>query len=186
MNMRYFGDSYDLVKRSFLSWLRDLGRWSIQPMFTEEVAAPEAERYASLLGGEVVSHAQLRRDTDRVEFFASSRYTKNLLVDPDIGLRAEATGGKAPCYVTYSELAELARCRPKYLTLVYDQCVPRANDEVRRDWLRDKLEAIRAQGLFGLYYVSHAPMLVASRTREVLDAARANLLERLPEGRLLC
>ena len=186
MNMRYFGDSYDLVKRSFLSWLRDLGSWYIQPMFTHEVTALEAERYASLLGGEVVSHAELRRDTDRAEFFASSRGTKNLLLDPDIGIRAEATGRKAPCYVTYRELAELVRARPKYLTLVYDQCVPRAKDEVRRDWLRDKLEAIRAQGICGLYYVSHAPMLVASRTREVLGAARASLLEHLPEGRLLC
>jgi hypothetical protein len=34
--------------------------------------------------------------------------------------------------------------------------------------------------------VSHAPMLVASRTRGVLGAARASLLEHLPEARLLC
>jgi hypothetical protein len=36
--MRYFGDSYDIVKQSLIRWLADFGQWSAHPMFPEGVA----------------------------------------------------------------------------------------------------------------------------------------------------
>jgi len=44
MRMRYFGDSYDIVKQSLLRWLQSFGPWSVLPMFTEPVSDEEASK----------------------------------------------------------------------------------------------------------------------------------------------
>ena len=55
MRMRYFGDSYDIVKQSLLRWLRPLGEWSVHPMFTEPVSSADVSAYETLLSANVVS-----------------------------------------------------------------------------------------------------------------------------------
>jgi len=47
MRMRYFGDSYDIVKQSLLRWLRPLGEWSVHPMFTEPVSPGKVALFRS-------------------------------------------------------------------------------------------------------------------------------------------
>src|ERR1039458_1241950 len=44
MNSEKLGDSYDIVKRALLCWLRDFGEWSVQPMFTDAVSVPDYEK----------------------------------------------------------------------------------------------------------------------------------------------
>jgi hypothetical protein len=44
MKLRYFGDSYDIVKKSMLAWLSPFGKWQTHPMFTE-VVVPTRRRY---------------------------------------------------------------------------------------------------------------------------------------------
>lgn len=185
MHMGYFGDSYDLVKRAFISWLSAFGPWHVQPMFTDEVTAGDAARFASFIGAALVSHDRLTPGTNRDTFFRSSRHVTNLFLDADTGLRAKATGKKAPCYVMYSELTGLVLARPQHLTLVYDQSIKRAKNEEVRAQLKGKLDALRSDGVLGFYYVSHAPMLVATGAQQTLNSARARILECLPEHRLL-
>lgn len=38
MKLQYFGDSYDIVKKSLICWLSEFGPWVTHPMFTEDVS----------------------------------------------------------------------------------------------------------------------------------------------------
>ncbi len=37
MDLKHFGDSYDIAKRSLLDWLSAFGPWGAHPMFTQSV-----------------------------------------------------------------------------------------------------------------------------------------------------
>jgi hypothetical protein len=125
MRLKYFGDSYDIVKQSFLRWLSPLGPWSAHPMFTEAVSDADAAVFSALIGVPLVTTGVLKAGVDRTAYFADAEVCEHhLFLDPDTGIQLNATrNGKAPAYVFGSELVRLAQRRPERLTLVFDQCL---------------------------------------------------------------
>jgi hypothetical protein len=185
MKMRYFGDSYDIVKQSLLQWLREFGDWSAHPMFTEAVTAVEVKAFESLLGATVVSTEVLTLDTDRAAYLACGSSCGHLFLDPDTGLRMRSTRGvRAPEYLFGGELIQLVQQRSKSLTVVFDQSVGRGSERLH---LEGKLRALRHHDVFGFAYVSHACFLVVSMDREAIDRARSRVIAKshLPDSRFL-
>jgi len=54
MKLKFFGDSYDILKKSFIASLGEFGEWSTHPMFTEQVSEEQAEAFAQLLNTTVI------------------------------------------------------------------------------------------------------------------------------------
>jgi hypothetical protein len=185
MRMRYFGDSYDIVKQAILRWLRDFGGWSAHPMFTEAVTETDVTALASLLGARIISTEVFTRDTNRQAYLACGRSCGHLFLDPDTGLRMRPTRGvRAPEYLFGGELLRLAEQRPSSLTIVFDQSIGRGREQLH---LEGKLRELRHQDLFGFAYWSHACFLVVGRDRALVERARSQLItqSRLPEWRFL-
>jgi hypothetical protein len=170
MRMRYFGDSYDIVKQSLLRWLRPLGEWSVHPMFTEPVSSGDVAALESLLGAKVVSTDVLTVDTDRLAYFSCASSCGHLFLDPDTGLRMLSTRGvRAPEYIFASELVRLCEERPGSLTLVFDQSVGRGSEHLH---LEGKIRELRRHRVFGSAYVSHACFVIAGQDRALVERAR--------------
>ena len=193
MRMRYFGDSYDIVKQSFLRWLRSFGEWSVHPMFTEPVTPNDVDAFQALLGAKIVSTEVLTRDTDRSKYFSCARCCGHLFLDPDTGLlldsdtglRMRSTRGvRAPQYLFASELVRMSEQRPKSLTLLFDQSVGRGSE---RAHLKDQLRHLRHHGVFGTAFVSHACFVIAGRDRGLVEHARTQIIteSKLPPSRFL-
>ena len=79
MHIKYFGDSFDIVKQSLIRWLAPLGNWSVHPMFTEAAKPAEATAYADFLGARLLSEAVLTDKTDRPSYFDCASTCDNLL-----------------------------------------------------------------------------------------------------------
>ncbi len=186
MRMGVFGDSYDIVKRSLLQWLRAFGDWSVHPMFTERVSDAGIGAYEALLGAKVVSVDVLGAGTDRWAYLECAAPCGNLFLDPDTGLRMRETYGRdAPKYLFAHELRRLVEGRPTdALTMTFDQSLPRGSE---RSQLESKLRSLQQDGLFGYAYVSHASFVVVGRDRSLVEHSLKHLLDesRLPQGRLL-
>ena len=65
MQLRHFGDSYDIVKKSLLKWLEDFGPWAAHPMFTHRTTVSESEAFSRFLGVRLVSAKVLLPGSDR-------------------------------------------------------------------------------------------------------------------------
>ncbi len=185
MRMRYFGDSYDIVKQSLLRWLRRFGEWSAHPMFTESVTPADVAAFEALLGAKVVSTEVLTLDTDRLAYFSCAASCGNLFLDPDTGLRMRSTRGvRAPEYLFASELVRISEQRPKSLTLVFDQSVGRGSEQLH---LEGKLRDLRHHGVFGTAFVSHVCFVIAGRDRGLVERARSHIVteSKLPATRFL-
>ncbi len=185
MRMKYFGDSYDVVKRSFLLWLSGLGPWSAEPMFTDRESADEAPAYERLLGCPLVSTNVLTRESNRERFFAPAMAAGNLFLDPNTGLRAETLhDARAPNYVFLQEIARFIQQRPSKLTLVFDQSLSRGN---QLDALAVKGRLVASLGFAGFVYSSHACLWVFSGDRGILQEAKSKLIldSGLPEDRII-
>ena len=212
MNLKFFGDSYDIVKQSLLRWLEPCGAWKAHPMFTPPVDPRRAEAFARLLGVPLVSKAVLGEGYSRAAFLAHAKSCQHhLFLDPDTGLWM-GKGRATPKHVTAQELVGIANARPDKLTLVFDQSFSRSSprneppnekftearpDELnpafgkgrclRRQQLRTKLAWLAEREVHGVAYESHACFILASQSKDVLDNAVATLLResRLPPDRLV-
>jgi hypothetical protein len=185
MRMRYYGDSYDIVKQSLLRWLRPLGEWSIHPMPTEPMSPADVAAFESLLSAKVVSTEILTVASDRPAYFSFGSSSGHLFLDPDTGLRIRPTrGNRSPEYPFTNELVRLVHQRPDSLTLVFDQSVGRGSEQLH---LEDKIRELRRHGVFGSAYVSHACFVFAGRDRTLVERARAQIIteSRLPASRFL-
>jgi hypothetical protein len=185
MRIRYFGDSYDIVKQSLLRWLRSFGEWSVHPMFTEIVSQTDVAAFESLLDAKIVSTKVLTLDTNRSAYLECGCSCGNLFLDPNTGLRMRSTrGARAPEYVFAADLQRLVEERPDSLTVVFDQCVGRGSERMH---LEAKLQELRDHRVFGFAYASHACFVVAGQDRSLVDRARARVIaeSRLPENRIL-
>jgi hypothetical protein len=185
MHIRYFGDSYDIVKHSLIRWLAAFGEWAVHPMFTESVSGPEAAAFGSFLGARVLSTDVLAIHTSRPGYFASAATAENLFLDPDTGLRVDPVrGARAPEFLFTSELVSLVEARPRFLTLVFDQSHPRGSE---RASLKRKLRHLSDRGVPAFAYLSHACFIIAGGNTGLAGRARADLLaaSRLPESRLV-
>jgi hypothetical protein len=185
MRLLHLGDSYDIVKQSFLRWLAPLGEWSVHPMFTESVAQSQAELFAAFLGARLLSIAVLTPTTDRSKYLACNPSCRNLFLDPDTGVKLERVGGKrALAFLFADELASLAQARPEYLTMTFDQSHSHGGT---RDSLARKLSHLASLGVAAFAYNSHACFIFASCHKETIIEARARILSdsRLPDSRLI-
>lgn len=185
MHIHYFGDSYDIVKQALLCWLRSFGEWSVHPMFTEPANEADVRAFGLMLNAKVISSEVFTTRSNRVAYLACAAGCDHLFLDPDTGLRLQPTrGAGAPKYLFAGELVELAKKRPKSLTVVFDQSVARGSEKAH---LSRKLQVLEQQGLFGFAYVSHACFLVVGQDQPLIKEALAQVIEksRLPPIRFL-
>ena len=186
MRLKHFGDSYDIVKQSFLRWLSPLGPWSAHPMFTETVSDAGAAAFAALIGVPLVTTRVLNAAVDRNDYFAVAEACEHhLFLDPDTGVQLKVTRNcKARAYVFGAELVRVAQSRPERLTLVFDQSLARGRE---REGLSEKLAFLSEHGIHGVTYKSHASFLLLTSDRILLGKARRLLQDdaHLPETRLL-
>ena len=186
MNLQYFGDSYDIVKKSLLHWLSDFGPWIAHPMFTHATRPEEVKRFARFLGVRLISTEVLMSDSDRDQYFACCRlYSHSLFLDPDTGIRLKAgKDSRAPEYVFADELSRLTQERPGALTLTFDQSLQRGNEESP---VRKKLQHFKGCGLHGFSYFSHTSFVLLGNNAALVNRARQQLLAQsgLPDWRIL-
>jgi hypothetical protein len=182
----HFGDSYDIVKQSLLGWLKPAGPWVAHPMFSERFSPQQCHAFTVFLGVPLLTDAILKARTDRTAYFAAAlACNRHLFLDPDIGLRREpARGAKAARYLFEPELIEIAKERPKLLTLVFDQSLARGREQ---EELRNKLERLAHEGVHAGAYVSHACFILLSCDSQVLKEALGMVRagSSLPEERFL-
>ena len=156
-------------------------------MFTEPGEAERANELESFLDTKVVS-TEVLTVLNRLSYFKSASIDHHLFIDPNTGLRLGDLGGrKALDYLFASELLLITQERENYLTMVFDQSLSRAAEDVRREEVRRKLNELRARGLFGFAYYSHVCFLVLSKDESLVNEARNRLNQGLglPRSRLV-
>ena len=101
-----FGDSYDIVKRSILGWLRPCGTWAVHPMFAEDFDQSFAAKYSAFLGVPLVKpkppYPVRKKGAKRAAYLEErgvyfkdvGQWVKrdHLFLDPDTGLRLPPCG----------------------------------------------------------------------------------------------
>ena len=183
MHMKYFGDSFDIVKMSLIGWLQCYGEWSVHPMFTETPADGDVRAFEEFLGARIISTEVLTSATDRENYLSCTTACGNLFLDPDTGIKLKPTTGKrAPEYLFAAELVRIAHSRPKALTLVFGKSLPRGQEKAA---LADKMKALPDRGIFGFGYISHACFLVVGCDRGLVESAYNQVISasRLPATR---
>jgi hypothetical protein len=185
MEMKKFGDSYDIVKQSLLRWSRDFGQWSVHPLFTEPVLPTEVTAYEELLGARVIYSDDITKYADRSSYLSQALTCGNLFLDPNTGLRVPETSKKEHCnFLFASELLQLAEKRPESLTMVFDQSLRRGFERLS---LEPKLQYLRDHRMFGFAYVSHACFVIAGMNQQLVIEAHRQIVSksRLPNHRFL-
>jgi len=185
MKRIYFGDSYDLVKRSLIAWLSEFGDWKTHPMFTNNFDDGAALNFSRLIGTDLLSTRILTSDINRDEYFSLCREVGNLFLDPDTGVSVRSFGGeKSVGFVFGEELMELCRTRPKALTLIFDQSYSWSLP--KKTLMQEKLAYFSDQKIQGFIYDSHATFLLLGLDSELVKRARIRLIdEGLPSDRLV-
>lgn len=163
MNPKYFGDSYDIVKRFFCSELAVLGyKVVIRPMLTGswEGKEPDFYRFIGADPGPI--------DGSRVAVF----------FDPDTGVGERAS-------VKHISLHELKMAaQQNRLAFSFDQSFSRQH--VPFDVMKRKLSTLHASGSFGMYYDSHARFLFAASKPDPIEELKHHLHALgLPASRLI-
>lgn len=185
MHMKYFGDSYDIVKLSLIGWLRHFGEWSVHPMLTEKAESNDIQAFEHFLGARVISTQVLTATTNRELYLSCATHTGNLFLDPDTGLRLESiNSARSPKYLFLTELVHLMSSRPNALTIVFDQSLPRGRE---REALEHKLNNLSTHGVECFAYASHACFVVAGHDRTLVKRAFNHVLSesRLPANRFI-
>jgi|EndMetStandDraft_3_1072993.scaffolds.fasta_scaffold79309_2 hypothetical protein len=173
MDLKHFGDSYDIVKKSLLQWLAPFGPWAAHPMFTHDVNAEQATGFSRFLGVPLVSLETLRPDSERRSYLSACGDCRSVFLDPNTGVRLRRSSGKrSPEFVFGDELVEIASARPEGLVLTFDQSLARGKERAE---ILNKLEHFRAQDLHGFAYVSHASFMVLGRSGPVVREARSTV-----------
>jgi hypothetical protein len=185
MKRKYFGDSYDIVKKSLIAWLSGFGPWVTHPMFTEDFPPEEAAAFSGLLGTPLFSTEVLTPQTARTRYFAPCSTPKNLFLDPDTGVSVRRFGGgRSTQFVFGEELVKWSVERPKALTLIFDQSYSR---EFKKEiLLQEKLEYFAGNNTSGFAHDSHTTFLLLGADAELVKRARDTLLKAgLPDWRLV-
>jgi len=185
MKLQYFGDSYDIVKKSLLLWLSDFGPWAAHPMFTHEVTDSEADAFSTFLGVPLVSTEVLSAKTNRSAYLAACGDCRSVFLDPDTGVRLRSENGKSVSeFVFGEEVVDIAGLRPKGLVLTFDKSLARGSEETQ---IGRKLAHFAKRGLYGFAYVSHVSFMAIGLSQPIVSAARAELLRRsaLPPNRIV-
>ena len=183
MEIKHFGDSYDIVKKCFLSWVGDPKEWEILPMFTNRV---NVFKYRDFMGGTIISESILTNNTNRGRYFNKATLGANhIFIDPDKGIRIDERKNREKYkYIYCSEIVAIANRKPNNIILIFDQSVNRNN--VVKD-IKNKLKALKKKGIAGKAYISHANFIILSCNKEILDKAMSNIFSnsRLPKKRFI-
>ena len=185
MKLRFSGDSYDILKKSFIAWMSEFGEWSVHPMFTEPVTKAQAQKFTNFLGARLVSNECLTGSSDRAKYFSDCASVGNLFLDPDTGVKLKRKGGaKSVNYVFATELVEWSHARPTSLTMIFDQSYSRGKQS---ELIQEKLSHFVAHGVHGFAYDSHAPFLFLSSSKSLSTRSRKRIIEvsGLPKSRLV-
>jgi len=139
MNLKHFGDSYDVVKRSLLQWLSPFGPWAAHPMFAHTVTPSEAAAFSRFLGVELVSTDILLQSSDRRAYLATCKECRSIFLDPDTGVRLRSGKDKRSTkFIFGDELIEMAASRQEGLVLTFDQGLARGREH---EGVRTKLDS---------------------------------------------
>ena len=166
MNTSYLGDSYDVVKRFFCGMARSAGYdVVVEPMFTGNWTPAQRSAYLRFLDARAFEPT-------------SADPSAALLVDPDTGIRSTPSA----THVTFDMIA--ARCKQFALVLVFDQAF--ARNQSGTQVMNAKLRTLRALGVRGLYYDSHARFLLCSLSSSRVMRFHKSLIHAgLPAARFL-
>jgi len=184
MDLKHFGDSYDIVKKVLLQWLAPFGPWGVHPMFTHEVSDAEATKFSQFLGAPVLSKRVLGLDSNRDEYLAACGDCRSVFLDPDTGVRLHRRERRrASEFIFEDEVRALVRARASGLVMVFDQSLPRGGE---REQAQAKLDHFARCDVAGFAYVSQACFLVLSASRQLVDEASNHVLRvsDLPEARV--
>lgn len=169
--MKHFGDSYDIVKKSLLNWLAEVGPWVAHPMFTHVVCPKEAKEFEIFLGAPLLSCEHLHSKSDRKLFFQMCQEdSRHGFLDPDTGLKI-SPGSAGVHHVASSELRDIAQARPNYLIMVFDQSLNRSKKDPPERQIARKLAHFSEHGIYGFAYLSHAAFLVVGCRRALVERA---------------
>jgi len=185
MRMRYFGDSYDIVKRFLLHTISPEGDWAALPMFTEPVTLGEVVQFEAFLGARVVRPDPVVPGEDRRSYFILPSSEHRILVDPNKGVRmGRPSRARASVdYVFPEEVVGLCRGEPRRLVVTFDQSHVRGQEP---ESLSGKLAAFRREGVHGFAYRSHACFLVLTADEALATEAQAHLVAAgLPGDKLI-
>lgn len=185
MDLKHFGDAYDIVKHSLLQWLAPYGPWVAHPMFTHQVSEGERVAFERLLGIPLVSTAVLDAATDRTTYLSPAGAGRSVFLDPDTGVRLDRREPKRSTeFIFADELETIVKARRDGLVLVFDQSVPRGGERAR---VEEKLRYFSGRGVSGCAYVSQACFLLLGISSDLVAGARSRILEEsgLPESRVL-
>jgi len=153
MNPKWFGDSFDIVKRFFAYSLRDLDyEVYIDPMLTGAWDGDE-ERLYRFLG---------MRPVEEYEGFESA-----LFLDPDTGIRATASVK----HTTIANIFDLLGTHE--IVFSFDQSFSRGDGPLPQ--MQAKLARLSELGASGFYFDSHARFLFASLESVRLNAIQSRL-----------
>jgi len=185
MNLKHFGDSYDIVKKSLLEWLSVFGPWAAHPMFTHAVTDADAASFSRFLGVGLVSTEVLDRVCDRRAYLAACGDCRSIFLDPDTGVRlGSAKGIRSTEFIFGDELVKIASARPQGLVLTFDQSLARGSEPKQ---VQAKLDYFLASGVDGFAYISHASFLVLGQSGALVREARDRVLAAsgLPTSRIV-
>lgn len=185
MREKHFGDSYDLVKRALLGWLRPMGNWGIHPMFTEVTSDIFVRAYSELLGTPLVSTEILQRASDRRTYFAPCSQYQHCFLDPNTGLKIQPEQGENSVDHLFVPDLEAALGERRGITVVFDQSTDYARDVGEQ--LQEKLAFLRGLDLSCFAYRSHACFMFVSRDRQLMTQSLEflTLPGRLPRARFM-
>lgn len=184
MRLEYFGDSYDIVKRALLQWLRPLGEWYVQPLFTDEVSAEQANAFSSFLGGGLIRPFQARTRKEYEAALEACKGAGNVFLDPDTGValpRPLKRVGRT--HLSVSAFQALCSSNPSKVIASFDQALLRGAAEKS---LRRKIDWLSERQISAVAFRSHASFLFCSNSAaRVGDVIRLLLEAGLPERRLV-
>ena len=185
-----FGDSYDLVKRSFLRCLSEFGPWPVHPMFSQDFGQLFPRNYSEFLGLPLTTCRPVPScKRDRAAYFretTSCPSADQLFLDPDTGLTLRPDKASRQ-HLTAEELVDIAKSRRNSLVLVFDQSISRGKHEKVLAQVKNKLQHLEEQRVYGFAYISHANFILASAQEWPLQNAKLKLQRCLmiPSGRLV-
>lgn len=181
MHPDYLGDSYDLVKHTLLRWLGSTGQWALHPMLRSTFNEGFITSYERLVGARTITQQPIPSGRSREAHLHLADAHRNVLFDPDTGLKSG--GRRTRKHLMAEELLRVARARPNWLTIIFDQSLSRGQQQ---EALACKVRSFRRRRLPAFGYFSHACFVVVSPNGEILAQARDLLRSAgVPDRRLL-
>ncbi len=161
MKRAYLGDSYDAVKRL---WQQVFAEWA--PLYANRRFIPD----------EIQSEFTCLTGVPMLRGLPSGPYS--IMNDPDTGIRLPDEGNQSESrrHITLTTICGQLRREAARAVLTFDQADYRHSKLKLAEQRRVKMRYLSASGLFGLYYVSHAPFLFAFSNADTRQELRQRML----------